>query len=109
MDWERSAIEAAAVYLRDLIDAGVTDLRTTSVYDGLLDLLEPARRALRIQRAVSADAALAIMHAGRDRRGEINRRGRVERRLTDLGPDNGERRTGSFRRSGIERRVAVAT
>jgi hypothetical protein len=98
------------VYLRELIDAGTTDSRTKSVYDGLLDILDPARRALRIQRAVSADAALAIMRAGRDRRSAINRRGPDERRLADLGPVAvGERRTGSLRRSGIDRRVAVAT
>ena len=110
MDWERSAIEAAAEYLRELIEHGATDKRTKSVYDGLRDMLDPVRQATRIQRAVSADAAIAIMRAGRDRRNTINRRGRRDRRLVDLGPMMaGERRTGSLRRSGYERRVAVLT
>ena len=65
MDWERAAIAAAADYLRDLIENGATDYRTKSVYEGLLDMLDPIRHAMRIQRAVSADAALAIMRAGR--------------------------------------------
>jgi hypothetical protein len=110
MDWERSAIEAAADYLRDLIENGVTDSRTKAVYDGLADILDPVRQAIRIQRAVSADAALAIMRAGRDRRRTINRRGHSDRRLVNLGPlMPGERRTGSFRRTGQERRVAMLT
>jgi hypothetical protein len=50
------------------------------------------------------------MRAGRDRRNAINRRGRSDRRLVDLGPlMAGERRTGSLRRSGYERRVAMLT
>src|SRR5262249_27843120 len=109
MDWQRSAIEAAADYFRKLIENGATDARTTSVYEGLLDVLDPVRHALRIQRAVSADAALAIMRAGRDRRNAIDRRG-SDRRLADLGPMvAAERRTGSLRRSGHDRRVAVLT
>jgi hypothetical protein len=110
MDWERAAIEAAADYLRELIDNGATDYRTKSVYEGLLDMLDPVRQATRIQRAASADAALAIMRAGRDRRNAVNRRGRSDRRLVDLGPMMaGERRNGSLRRSGYERRVAMLT
>ncbi|HUK32439.1 MAG TPA: hypothetical protein VLV86_00930 [Vicinamibacterales bacterium] len=110
MDWERSAIEAAAAYFRELIDAGITDSRTESVYEGLLDILDAGRHAMRIQRAVSADAAIAIMRAGRDRRNPMNRRGEPERRLTDLGPLSlDERRSGALRRSGQDRRVAVVT
>jgi len=110
MDWERSAIEAAADYLRELIDNGVPDYRTKSVYEGLLDMLDPVRHALRIQRAVSADAALAIMRAGRDRRNSIDRRRPSDRRLENFGPMiAGERRNGSLRRSGQDRRVTMLT
>lgn len=110
MDWQRSAIEAAADYLRKLIENGATDVRTTSVYEGLLDVLDPVRHALRIQRAVSADAALAIMRAGRDRRNAIDRRGSADRRLASFGPViANERRNGSLRRSGYDRRVTVLT
>ena len=105
MDWERSAIEAAAAYLREMIEAGANDPRTQSVYDGLLDVLDPTRHATRIQRAAAADAAAAIMHGMRDRRSRVERRGHTERRLINLGPGAaGERRTGHDRRGGAERR-----
>ena len=110
MDWERSAIEAAAEYLRGLIENGATDYRTKSVYDGLVDILDPARHAMRIQRAVSADAAVAIMRARRDRRGATNRREHRDRRLIVVGPVlAGERRAESLRRSGHDRRVVMLT
>jgi hypothetical protein len=110
MDWERSAIEAAAEYLRGLIEHGATDCRTKSVYDGLVDMLDPVRHAMRIQRAVSADAAVAISRAGRDRRSATNRREHRDRRLVDAGPvPAGERRAGSLRRNGHDRRVVMLT
>jgi len=105
MDWERSALEAAAAYLRDTIDAGASDARTLTVYEGLLDVLDPTRHATRIQRAASADAAAAIMQSVRDRRTHVERRGHTERRLIDLGPGAaGERRSGADRRRGTDRR-----
>ena len=105
MDWERSALEAAAAYLRDMIEAGASDARTRTVYEGLLDVLDPTRHATRIQRAASADAAAAIMQSVRDRRAHVERRGHTERRLINLGPGAaGERRSGVDRRSGTDRR-----
>jgi len=105
MDWERSAIEAAAGYLRDMIEAGANDPRTRAAYEGLLDVLDPTRLATRIQRAASADAAAAIMQSLRDRRTHVERRGHTERRLVNLGPGAaGERRSGADRRRGVDRR-----
>ncbi len=105
MDWERSSIEAAAAYLREMIEAGASDVRTRSVYEGLLDVLDPTRHATRIQRAAAADAAAAIMHGTRDRRSRMDRRGRTDRRLINLGPPaTGERRSGHERRTGTDRR-----
>ena len=92
MDWRRSAIEAAAEYLRGLIDAGLADEKTTEVYNGLVDLLVPTRSANRIQRAVSADAALTLMRAGLDRRAAFPRRRHPDRRVLDAGALDSERR-----------------
>src|SRR3954468_24359407 len=104
MHWERSAIEAAAAYLRDMIDAGANDVRTRGVHDGLLDILDPTRHATRIQRTASADIS-AIIYGMRERRARIERRGHTERRLVNLGPGAaGERREGIDRRRGTERR-----
>jgi hypothetical protein len=108
MDRERSSIEAAAAYLREMIEAGANDMRTRSVYEGLLDMLDPTRHAIRIQNAVSSDAAAAIINAARDRRSRIDRRGHTDRRLINLGPAaDGERRAGQDRRSGTDRRGQV--
>ena len=106
MDWQRSSLEAAASYLRELIEAGADDYRTQSVYEGLLDVLEPTRHATRIQQAVSHDAAAAILRAQLERRNtRIDRRGRTDRRLVNFGPAaGGERRAVQDRRNGIDRR-----
>ena len=105
MDWERSAIEAAAAYLREMIEAGATDVRTQSVYEGLLDVLDPTRHASRIELAVSADAFAVIQYSMRERRGKIDRRGHTDRRLINLGaPATGERRSGGDRRALADRR-----
>ena len=104
MDWERAAIEAAADYLRELIDAGAANERTKSVYDGLVDVLDPSRYATRIQRALAADAALALARAGLDRRTAMPRRQHTERRLLNAGSLNGERRSGGARRIVLDRR-----
>jgi len=107
MDWERSAIEAAVGYLREMIEAGATDLRTQSIYEGLLDVLDPRRHATRIEEAVSADAIAAVMHGMRERRSRIERRGHTDRRLINLGaPAGGERRAGADRRAPADRRRA---
>jgi hypothetical protein len=105
MEWERASIEAAAAYLREMIEAGANDYRTRTVYEGLLDVLDPARHATRIQRTAAADATAAIMQGSRDRRGNLDRRGRTDRRLINLGPPaTGERRAGGDRRTGPDRR-----
>jgi len=105
MDWQRTAIEAAASYLRELIDAGRGDARTRSIYDGLVDVLDPVRRASRIEQALATDATAAVTQAVRDRRSNFDRRGHSDRRLVNLGPPaSGERRRGQERRGGLERR-----
>jgi len=105
MNRERSSIEAAAAYLREMIEAGANDVRTQSVYEGLMDVLDPTRHSTRVDRDASADALAAIIRAERDRRGRMDRRGHTDRRLINLGPAaGGERRTGQDRRSGTDRR-----
>jgi hypothetical protein len=101
MDWERASIEAAAAYLREMIEAGVNDVRTQSIYEGLLDVLNPTRHATESQRA-----GAAIVPEVRERRARIDRRGHSDRRLINLGPAaGGERRSGKDRRAGSDRRT----
>lgn len=106
MNWQRMHIQAAAAYLRERIAAGATDAKTKAVYEGLLDVLDPNRRTLRLQRE-SAEAAKAsvVVPVDRDRRRQLDRRTRTDRRLVNLGPPRGiERRNGGDRRAGRDRR-----
>jgi hypothetical protein len=106
VNWQRSNIQAAATYLRERISGGATDARTKAVYEGLLEVLDPNRRTLRMQREM-ADAAKAAVpvHATRDRRNTIDRRAHKDRRAATVGAPGGvERRSGRDRRTGRDRR-----
>ncbi len=106
MEWEHSAIRDAAAYLRELIDAGASDARTVSVYHGLLDVIDPVRYASRVQRVLAADAAVALGRAGCDRRSDVPRRCKCERRGEAAADFGADRRSGNERRSGRDRRHA---
>ena len=106
MTWQQANIQAAAAYLRERISAGATDARTRAVYEGLLDVLDPPRRASRMQReAAQAAKAAVTVQAERDRRAAVERRSHRDRRLANLGPPHGtERRRTPDRRTGRDRR-----
>jgi len=107
MNWQRSHVEAAAAYFLEMIEAGADDVRTRSVYEGLLDVLEPTRYAARMQSAdVAASASAATARRGYvERRSRVERRGHTDRRLVNLGPlAAGERRSGPDRRALPDRR-----
>ena len=90
--------------VRERISAGATDAKAKAVYEGLLDVLDPSRRATRHQREL-ADAAkgAATVKAGRERRSQGDRRS-GDRRMVDLGSPTGvERRSGRDRRTGRDR------
>ena len=106
MTWQQANIQAAAAYLRERIAGGATDPKTKAVYEGLLDVLDPPRRATRLQResALASKAAVAVQ-AERDRRAKMDRRIYGDRRITNIGPPEGsERRRTPERRSGRDRR-----
>ncbi len=106
MTWQQASMQVAAAYLRERIAAGATDPRTKAVYEGLLDVLDPPRRATRMQResAQAARAAVALQ-TERDRRAASERRSYRDRRLVNLGAPQGvERRRSADRRSGRDRR-----
>ena len=106
MDWQRNNIQAAAVYLRERIAGGASDIRTRTVYEGLLEVLDPKRRTLRLQREqAEAAKASAPVPIARDRRTSRDRRDGADRRRATLGPPAGsERRSGHDRRTGLDRR-----
>jgi hypothetical protein len=104
VNWQRANIQAAATYLRERISAGATDPKTKVVYEGLLEVLDPTRRATRLQREMHSSAqAAATVKPARERRAQERRS--AERRRMNLGnPIGGERRSGRDRRTGRDRR-----
>lgn len=105
MNWQRANIQAAATYLRERIASGSTDPKTKAVYEGLLEVLDPTRRATRMQREMASAAQAAVtVKAARERRA-ADRRTRQDRRKVNVGsPTGAERRSGQERRTGRDRR-----
>ena len=98
--WQRANVLAAAQYLRDLVARAPDDVKAQSVYQGLLEVLEPSRRTVRQQRELS-DAARESVRL-REKRAGAERRA-AERRRVNLGPPAAERRS-IERRTGRDRR-----
>ena len=105
MSWQSVNVQAAASYLRERIAAGDDSARTKAIYDGLLEVLDPTRRAVRVQREMAAGAkaaAAAAVQAERDRRAAERRR--QARRRVNLGSPTGVERRRGERRAGQDRR-----
>lgn len=101
--WQRDAIMKAAQLLRDRFGNPPTDAQARSAHDGLLEVLDPARRTVRLQKELSDATRKAALTPKTERRGK-DRRGK-DRRKVNLGPPPGldERRKGD-RRAGADRR-----
>ncbi len=103
--WQRANIQAAASYLRERIAQGAADPKTKVIYEGLLDVLDPTRRATRVQREMAAAAkAAATVQLNRERREQDERRRLADRRRMNLGSPTGAERRRAERRAGRERR-----
>jgi hypothetical protein len=100
--WQRANVLAAAQYLRDVVTRAPGDMKAQSVYTGLLEVLEPARRTIRQQRELSEAARSSVTlrekRAGQERR-------RTDRRRVNLGPPAEVERRKNERRTGRERRT----
>ena len=99
--WQRANVLAAAQYLRDIVSRTPGDLKAQAVYQGLLEVLEPARRAIRQQRELSNAARSSV--TTREKRIGADRR-RTDRRRANLGAPGGVERRRNERRSGRDRR-----
>jgi hypothetical protein len=98
--WQRAAITAATTYLREVLARQPDDLRVKALYEGLLEVLEPNRRVLRLQRELSDAHGIPIQERRRvERRTGVDRR----RKVLEL-PEELERRGQSDRRRNPDRR-----
>jgi hypothetical protein len=100
MPWQRANILAALNYLKDVGRLGQNPQAQT-LAQGLMEVLEPSRRTIRLQRE-AAQAATAGAQAGRERR-QRDRRRSDDRRKQQLPYAGPERRSGRDRRAGPRR------
>jgi hypothetical protein len=99
--WQRASILAALNYLKDIGRFGQNP-QALLLATGLMEVLEPSRRTIRLQRE-AAQAATAGAQSGRERR--TRERRHISERRKQQGTYPGlERRTGRERRSGERRR-----
>lgn len=96
--WQREAILKAAQLLRERFGNPPADAQARSAHDGLLEVLDPARRTVRLQRELSEATRKAALTQKTERRSK-ERRGN-DRRKVNIGPPPGvsERRQGERRR-----------
>jgi hypothetical protein len=96
--WQREAILKAAQLLRDRFGNPPADAQARSAHDGLLEVLDPARRTIRLQKELSEATRKAALTEKSERRAK-ERRGN-DRRKVNIGPPPGvgERRQGERRR-----------
>jgi hypothetical protein len=101
--WQREAILKAAQLLRDKFGNPPADPAARQAHDGLLEVLDPARRTVRLQREMTEATRKASLTPKTERRGKERRA--TDRRKVNLGPPPGtdERRKGE-RRTGRDRR-----
>jgi len=104
--WQRQAVLAAAALLRERFGMAPSDAKAKAVHDALLEVVEPKRRALRLQREMSKAAAGAVLTMKTERRGRArDRRTGWERRVLDVGSPSGAERRSGDRRLKNERRA----
>lgn len=103
--WQRQAVLAAAALLRERFGMAPSDNRAKAVHDALLEVVEPKRRALRLQREMSKAADGAALNMKTERRARRrDRRTGWERRVLDVGSSTGLERRVAERRNRDERR-----
>ncbi len=100
--WQREAILKAAALLREKFGNPPSDAGARNAHDGLLEVLDPARRTVRLQKEMSEATRKAALTEKAERRARERRAN--DRRRANQGPPSGwpERRKGE-RRAGDRR------
>ena len=70
--WQREAILKAAQLLRDKFGNPPVDPAARQAHDGLLEVLDPARRTVRLQREMSEATRKASLTPRTERRGKVH-------------------------------------
>ena len=83
--------------------ASPDDERARTVHDALLEVMEPSRRARRLQRELAEPEPIATVSLRAERRARGRRAG-IDRRVWEFGPPRGQERRLDERRAPAERR-----
>jgi hypothetical protein len=100
--WQREAIQKAVQLLRDRFGNPPVDDQARAAHDGLLEVLDPARRTVRLQRELSEATRKAVL-TERPGRGGQERRANDRRKATLGAPRGIPERRKAERRSGEPR------
>ena len=100
--WQRDAILKAAQLLRDRFGNPPVDQQARAAHDGLLEVLDPARRTVRLQKELSEATRKAALTEKTERRARERRA--QERRKANLGPPPGATERRQTERRARERR-----
>lgn len=100
--WQREAILKAAQLMRDRFGNPPVDAQARGAHDGLLEVLDPARRTVRLQRELSEATRKAALTEKTERRARERRA--VERRKANVGPPQGVPERRRTERRNTERR-----
>jgi C4-dicarboxylate-specific signal transduction histidine kinase len=100
--WQREAILKAAQLLRDRFGNPPVDAQAKAAHDGLLEVLDPARRTVRLQRELSEATRKAALTEKTERR-QKERRAKDRRRVNIGPPPDASERRGGERRAGERR------
>jgi hypothetical protein len=100
--WQRDSILKAAQLLRDRFGNPPVDAQARSAHDGLLEVLDPARRTVRLQRELSEATRKAALTEKTERRARERRA--ADRRKANLGPPPGVPDRRKNERRTVERR-----
>jgi hypothetical protein len=102
--WQRDAILKAAAFLREQYGNPPGEAAARLAHDGLLEVLDPARRTARLQQEISEATRKAVLAEKAERKALAAERRARERRIADrrkvnAGPPPGspERRRGPIR------------
>jgi hypothetical protein len=100
--WQREAILKAAQLIRERFGNPPADPQARQAHDGLLEVIDPARRTVRLQKELSEATRKAALTEKTERRSKERRSN--DRRKVNIGPPPGvtDRRKGE-RRAGERR------
>ncbi len=103
--WQRQIVLAAASLIRERFGNPPVDPQARAAHDGLLEVLDPKRRVLRMQREQAQAARKSALTIKTERRSSGERRAGLDRRRENNGPPNGVERRRRDRRAGPDRRA----